>query len=44
MVKIQVVNVVTTALFRQEMDFEKLRMFSEIFHDSDVYGGRVSLL
>ena len=42
MVKVQIVNVVATASVNQPMDFEKLRMYSEIFHDSDVYGGRVA--
>jgi transcription initiation factor TFIID TATA-box-binding protein len=44
MVKVQIVNVVATASVNQEIDFEKLRMYSEIFHDSDVYGGRVAYL
>lgn len=42
MVKIALVNVVVTASLNQEMDFEELRRFGEIFHDSDVYGGRVA--
>jgi transcription initiation factor TFIID TATA-box-binding protein len=42
MVKQQIVNVVATASLHEEMDFEKLRVFEEIFHDSDVYGGRVA--
>jgi transcription initiation factor TFIID TATA-box-binding protein len=28
--------------FSQELDFEELRKHKEIFHDSDVYGGRVA--
>ncbi len=42
MVKVAIVNVVATASLNQEMDFEELRRFGEIFHDSDVYGGRVA--
>ena len=42
MANYSVVNVVATASLRQEMEFEKLRRFSEIFHDSDVYSGRVA--
>lgn len=42
MTKIQVVNVVATASVDQQIDFGRLRRFSEIFHDSDVYGGRVA--
>jgi transcription initiation factor TFIID TATA-box-binding protein len=42
MIKQQIVNVVATAALNQEIDFEKLRNFKEIFHDSDVYGGRVA--
>lgn len=44
MVKVTIVNVVATASLKQEMDFESLRKFKEIFHDSDVYGGRVAYL
>jgi TATA-box binding protein (TBP) (component of TFIID and TFIIIB) len=32
--------VVATASLNQPMDFEKLRRYDEIFHDSNVYGGR----
>jgi len=42
LVKVAVVNVVATASLNQPMDFEELRRFGEIFHDSDVYGGRVA--
>jgi transcription initiation factor TFIID TATA-box-binding protein len=42
MVKQQIVNVVATAALNQEMDFEELRKFKEIRHDSDTYGGRVA--
>jgi len=44
MVKVQIVNVVATASLNQAIDFELLRKFGEIFHDSDVYGGRVAYL
>lgn len=37
-----IVNVVATASLNTGVDFEKLRMYREIFHDSDVYGGRVA--
>lgn len=40
--KISIVNVVATASLGQELDFSELREFKEIFHDSDVYGGRVA--
>jgi transcription initiation factor TFIID TATA-box-binding protein len=42
LVKIAIVNVVATATVNQPMDFEKLRRYAEILHDSDVYGGRVA--
>lgn len=42
MVKVATVNVVATATLNQPIDFEELRRFGEIFHDSDVYGGRVA--
>jgi transcription initiation factor TFIID TATA-box-binding protein len=42
LVKVTIVNVVTTASLNQMMDFEELRRYGEIFHDSDVYGGRVA--
>jgi transcription initiation factor TFIID TATA-box-binding protein len=42
LVKVAVVNVVATAILNQPMDFEELRRFGEIFHDSNVYGGRVA--
>ena len=42
MVKVTIVNVVATASVNQPMDFEELRQYDEIFHDSDVYGGRVA--
>jgi transcription initiation factor TFIID TATA-box-binding protein len=42
MVKMEVVNVVATASVNQELDFDELRQHKEIFHDSDVYGGRVA--
>ncbi len=42
MIKIKIVNVVTTASLSQPMDFEILRQFGEIFHDTEVYGGRVA--
>ena len=42
MVKTEIVNVVATASIQQELDFYELRKHKEIFHDSDVYGGRVA--
>jgi TATA-box binding protein (TBP) (component of TFIID and TFIIIB) len=42
MIKQQVVNVVATASLNQRMDFEKLKKYGEIFHDSQVYSGRVA--
>jgi len=44
MVETQIVNVVATASLNQELDFYELRQYKEIFHDSDVYGGRVAYL
>lgn len=40
--KVTIVNVIATASMNQEVDFEALRNVKEIFHDSDVYGGRVA--
>jgi transcription initiation factor TFIID TATA-box-binding protein len=42
LVKSKIVNVVATASLDLPMDFEELRKYREIFHDSDVYGGRVA--
>ena len=42
MVKTAIVNVVATAAFNQKIDLVELSQFKEIFHDSDVYGGRVA--
>jgi TATA-box binding protein (TBP) (component of TFIID and TFIIIB) len=42
LVKVTIVNVVATASLNQPMDFEELRRYGEIFHDSDVYSGRVA--
>jgi transcription initiation factor TFIID TATA-box-binding protein len=42
MINLRIVNVVATANLNQEIDFEKLREEPEVFHDSDVYGGRVA--
>jgi TATA-box binding protein (TBP) (component of TFIID and TFIIIB) len=42
MIKTDIVNVVATASIYQEIDFYELRKNKEIFHDSDVYGGRVA--
>jgi transcription initiation factor TFIID TATA-box-binding protein len=42
MIETKIVNVIATAALGQEIDFVKLRQFREIFHDSDVYGGRVA--
>jgi len=41
-VKTAIVNVVATASVSQKLDFEELRKFKEIFHDSNVYRGRVA--
>jgi TATA-box binding protein (TBP) (component of TFIID and TFIIIB) len=40
--KVKIVNVVATASVNQAIDFSELRKQKEIFHDSDVYGGRVA--
>lgn len=37
-----IVNVVATANLQQNVDFELIRQYPEIFHDSDVYSGRVA--
>ena len=37
-----IVNVVATASVNMAVDFKKLREYKEIFHDSDVYSGRVA--
>ena len=42
MVETKIGNVVTTAAFNQKIDLAELGQFKEIFHDSDVYGGRVA--
>lgn len=42
MAKFNIVNVVATASINQTIDFEILREDKNIFHDSDVYGGRVA--
>lgn len=42
MVETRIVNVVATAALGQRIDLEEIRKFKEIFHDSDVYGGRVA--
>lgn len=42
--KASIVNVVATASIDQKLDFEVLRELQWIFHDSDVYGGRVAYL
>ena len=42
MAEIQIVNVVATASFGQELDFYELRKCKEIFHDPDVYHGKVA--
>jgi TATA-box binding protein (TBP) (component of TFIID and TFIIIB) len=42
MVKTKIVNVVATASICQKLVFYELRKRKEIFHDSDVYGGRVA--
>lgn len=40
--KVKIVNVVATSSLCHNIDFEELRKHKEIFHDSDVYGGRVA--
>lgn len=42
MFALRIVNVVATATLNQEIDFEELRKEPEVFHDSNVYGGRVA--
>jgi transcription initiation factor TFIID TATA-box-binding protein len=42
MIKKEIVNVIATASVNQQLDFEELGKLEEIFHDSDVYGGRVA--
>jgi transcription initiation factor TFIID TATA-box-binding protein len=42
MLRTQIVNVVATASVGQELDFNELRKCREIFHDSEVYKGRVA--
>ena len=37
MVRIEIVNVVATASLEQQIEFDELRTYKEIFHDSDVY-------
>jgi transcription initiation factor TFIID TATA-box-binding protein len=39
---VQIVNVVATTSICQDLDFDELRKNKEIFHNSDVYGGRVA--
>jgi len=41
-IKSKIVNVVATAAINQEVDLEEIRKFDDIFHDSNVYGGRVA--
>ena len=41
LIKVTIVNVVATASLDQPMDFEELRRYGEICHDSNIYGGRV---
>ena len=38
----KIVNVIATAALEQKVDLLKVSKFKEIFHDSDVYGGRVA--
>jgi len=40
--KTTIVNVVATASLSQELDLDELGKFSEILHDSEIYGGRVA--
>ena len=42
MIKTAIVNVVMTASLNQTLDFDEIRKFREIFHDTEVYGGRVA--
>jgi transcription initiation factor TFIID TATA-box-binding protein len=42
MTKVVIVNVVATASLGQKLDLYELGKFKEIFHHSDVYGGRVA--
>jgi len=42
MVKVQIVNVVSTASVNQHIDFDKLRRHDEIVQNANVYGGRVA--
>lgn len=40
--KTTIVNVVATANLSQELDLDELGKFSEIIHDSEIYGGRAA--
>ena len=42
MVKIVIVNVVSTANLQQKLDLDELEQFKEILHDTEIYGGRVA--
>ena len=42
MVKIVIVNVVSTANLQQKLDLYDLEQFKEILHDTEIYGGRVA--
>lgn len=42
MVESRIVNVVATAALGQEVKLDVLSKFDDVFHDSDVYGGRVA--
>lgn len=42
MIRTKIVNVVATASLEQQIDLAELGQFKEIFHDSNVYGGRVA--
>ena len=40
--KSEIVNVVATAALNQKVDLEEIKKFNDVFHDSNVYGGRVA--
>lgn len=42
MVEVSIVNVVATAALGEKVDLDELGRLKEIFHDPDVYGGRVA--
>lgn len=44
MKNVKIVNVVSTASLNQKLDFNELKKYPEIFHDSSVYNGRAAYL